>query len=451
MTTHWINDAIIYHLYPLRCLSAPENNNFLAAPVNRLEELTGWLDHLQYLGVNTLLLGPIFESTSHGYDTADLFHLDRRLGSDDTLRQFSRQLHERGFRLLLDGVFNHVGRDFWAFRDILEKGESSRFTGWFKNLQFGKSSPCGDPFTYESWAGHYSLVKLNLAHPEVRDHLLHAVSTWITEFGIDGIRLDTADVLDFGFMQQLTAYCRSLKPGFWLMGEVVHGDYTHWAKPPSMLDSVTNYECYKGLYSSFNDQNLFEIAYALNRQFGTVGMYKHLQLYNFVDNHDVNRLASQIKNPAHLKLVYSLLFSMPGVPSIYYGSEWGIQGMRSDHSDKDLRPAIPVDRLYQPETDLEAFIRQLIRFRQDNLALRLGDYQQLLVHNTHLAFRRNWEEDSVVVLLNAAENPIRLQIPLVSGSRWQDLLDPSTEYTGSDNPLTIELAANAARILAKKY
>ncbi len=450
MTPNWINNATIYHLYPLGCLAAPAQNDFNAAPVNRLQELSGWFDHLQHLGVNTLLLGPIFESSSHGYDSADLFHLDRRLGTDDTLKQFSQQLHQRGFRLLLDGVFNHVGRDFWAFRDVMAKGENSRFTGWFKNLRFGQSSPCGDPFTYESWAGHYSLVKLDLAHPEVRDHILHAVSTWITDFGIDGLRLDAADVLDFGFMEQLSAHCRKLKPDFWLMGEVVHGDYTRWASPPALLNSVTNYECYKGLYSSFNDHNLFEIAYALNRQSGNAGLYRHLQLYNFVDNHDVNRIASQIQNPAHLKLVYTLLFTMPGIPSIYYGSEWGIQGMRSDHSDKELRPAIHLDRLHQPETDLEVFIRQLIHLRQNCPALQAGDYQQLLIQNTHLAFRRNWEGESVVVVLNAAENPVQLQIPLETGSSWEDLLDPTLEITAADGVLRVELPANSARILARK-
>jgi glycosidase len=222
-------------------------------------------------------------------------------------------------RLILDGVFNHVGRDFWAFRDVLSAREQSVYREWFAGLKFGESSPYHDPFTYEGWNGHYSLVKLNLHHPAVVQHLFDAVSLWVEEFNIDGLRLDAADSIDIEFLRKLADFCQNLRPDFWLMGEVVHGDYRHWANDQA-LDSVTNYECYKGLYSSHVDRNYFEIGYSLNRQFGPDGLYRHLPLYNFVDNHDVNRVMSYLKNPAHLYPLYCLLFTMPGIPSIYYGS-----------------------------------------------------------------------------------------------------------------------------------
>ncbi len=220
----------------------------------------------------------------------------------------------------MDGVFNHVGRDFWAFRDLLSRPESSPYQSWFAGFQLGKRSPLGDPFWYEDWNGHYSLVKLNLAHPDVRSHLFQAIETWMREYRIDGLWLDAADVLDPSFIHDLGSFFRGLKPDFWMWGEIIHGDYRRWANP-DMLDAVTNYEVCKGLHSSLNDRNYFEIACALNRQFGPNGLYRGLPLYNFADNHDVNRVASDLKHPDHLYPLYALLFSMPGVSSLYYGSE----------------------------------------------------------------------------------------------------------------------------------
>ncbi len=255
----WFNDAVFYHIYPLGFCGAPERNDFGAAPVARLDKIYTWLDHIQGMGFDALYLGPLFESTTHGYDTADYYHVDRRLGTDDTLRGLAAELHRRGMRVVLDGVFNHTGRDFWAFRDVRQNGQASRFRDWFAGLRFDGTNHHRDPFSYDTWNGHESLVKLNLSHPEVRSHLLGAVETWIRDFGIDGLRLDAADHVDLGFLRELAGFCRSLRPDFWLMGEVVHGDYRRWANP-ACLDSVTNYEAYKGLYSSHNDHNYFEIA-----------------------------------------------------------------------------------------------------------------------------------------------------------------------------------------------
>ena len=200
--SHWSFDAIFYHIYPLGLTGAPERNDFSLPPVARLEQLHAWIPHLQALGVNALYLGPLFESTAHGYDTADYYHVDRRLGTDQTLSELSAALHAGGTRLVLDAVFNHVGRDFWAFRDVQANGGHSPYRDWFHNLRFEGRSPYGDPFTYEGWAGHTSLVKLNLANPAVREHLFGAVASWMEAFGIDGLRLDAADVIDADFLRE---------------------------------------------------------------------------------------------------------------------------------------------------------------------------------------------------------------------------------------------------------
>jgi glycosidase len=451
MQANWAREAIFYHIYPLGFCGAPERNDFCAAGVPRLDKIRGWIGHLRDLGVTALYLGPVFESTAHGYDTADYFWVDRRLGTNETLRQLIRVLHQNGIRVVLDGVFNHVGRDFWAFRDVLQNREHSPYRNWFKGLNFGGHSPYGDALTYETWNGCYDLVKLNLDEPAVREHLLLAVRQWVVDFEIDGFRLDVADCLDLGFQRELAAFCRSLKPDFWLMGEVVHGDYNRWATP-EILDSVTNYEVYKGLYSSLADKNYFEIAYALQRQFGADGLYRDLPLYNFVDNHDVNRVASQLKNPAHLYPLYCLLFTMPGVPSIYYGSEWGLTGKRTPTDDRPLRPDLDLDHLCQdaPQPGLAQAIRRLADLRRGSVALKRGDYAQLFVSHEQLAFARTTETEQVLVLLNAAAEPSAFELPAVFGAEtWVvDLLNSGESFGAAEGRLRVApVPPHWARIL----
>jgi cyclomaltodextrinase / maltogenic alpha-amylase / neopullulanase len=441
MKNHWINDAIFYHIYPLGFCSAPERNDFASAPVPRLEKIYEWIPHLRGLGVNALYLGPLFESTAHGYDTADYFHVDRRLGTDQTLANLVGELHRNGIRVILDGVFNHVGRDFWAFRDLRQNGQASRFCSWFQEIDFSARSQCGDAFRYEGWNGNFDLVKLNPHSPEVRDHLFHAIRQWVEDFDIDGLRLDVADCLNPQFMRELSAFCHTLKPDFWLMGEVVHGDYNKWANP-AMLDSVTNYEAYKGLYSSLADKNYFEIAYSLKRQFGQGGIYRDLALYNFADNHDVNRVASNLKNPRHLYPLYCLLFTMPGVPSIYYGSEWGLEGLRTPADDRPLRPALDLNQLRADSTqpDLPAAIGRFASIRRDAPALQHGDYKEVFVASEQFAFARSTESETVIVLLNAADHDAPFDIPLAmpNGTRLVDLLNPGDEFRVEAGRLRVE-------------
>ena len=269
---HWAADAIFYHIYPLGFCGAPPAT---ISPARRSTACRKFAT-----GCHTCRTWASTPST-----------WDRSLNPPPTAmtppiitgstaawampqpwRACPADLHQRGMRLILDGVFNHVGRDFWAFRDVQHNRESSPYRDWFSGLRFDGRSPYGDPFTYEPWNGHYDLVRLNLAHPAVREHLFEAIRSWVRDFDIDGLRLDVADCLDFDFLRALHDFCSTLKPDFWLMGEVVHGDYRRWVNP-QMLDSVTNYEAYKGLYSSLAEKNYFEIAYALNRQFGPGGLY----------------------------------------------------------------------------------------------------------------------------------------------------------------------------------
>lgn len=445
----WTQDAIVYHIYPLGCLDAPARNPLAGPPVPRLRELLGWLDYLEELGVNTLYLGPVFESTSHGYDSIDYCRVDRRLGSDQDLADLSRALHGRGMRLVLDGVFHHTGRDFRAFRDVLDKGPASPYASWYF-LDQNRRSPYGDPFAYEGWAGNYDLAKLRVGNPEVREHLLQAVSTWIDRYDIDGLRLDAADSLDRAFQRELAAHCRARKPDFWLMGEVVHGDYRQWANPGG-LDATTNYELYKGLWSSHNDRNYFEVAYALNRQFGSDGCYRELGLYNFADNHDVDRVASSLKDPAQLYALYLLLFTIPGVPSIYYGSEWGTRGRRTRDSDAGLRPALSLATMSTnaPEPGLFAALRRLTALRSEHSPLRRGGYRQLHVASLQLAFERKDDAGSLVVAVNGDSRaaPVTLRLALKDGVRLLDVLNPGEEFRVAGGQCTVPLPPCWGRVL----
>lgn len=423
---HWARDAIFYHIYPLGLCGAPERNDYAQPPVERLGSLYDWVGHLEWLGANALYIGPLFESRSHGYDTTDYERVDRRLGDKETLARLVAHLHSKGMRVILDAVFNHVGRDFFAFRDLAEHGERSRYAPWFAGLRFDERSPLDDPYTYEPWAGHYELVKLDLTNREVADYLIGIVSGWIADYDIDGLRLDAANVMDLGFLGELAAHCRSLKEDFWLVGEVVGGDYTKWANP-DRLDSVTNYEAYKGLFSSHNDENYYEIAHTLERQFGERGLYRGLPLYNFADNHDVDRVASVLNDPAHLYPLSILLFTMPGVPSLYYGSEWGIEGRRLPHSDAPLRPALSPHDAYtrSPNRDLVHTCRRLAGLRRRHSALRHGDYRQLHVAHEQLAFERMTGDSRCIVAVNSARRAVPVTIPVGNSGNggWYDLLN----------------------------
>lgn len=401
--SNWTKNSVFYHIYPLGMCGAPPHNSEVE-PQHRIRKLLDWVDHLSTMNIGAVYFGPVFDSSNHGYDTRDYNKIDMRLGTDADFAELCQKLHKNNIRVVVDGVFNHVGREFWAFSDILKHGASSAYCSWFANLNFGGPSPMNDPFWYEGWEGHYELVKLNLRNPEVVEHILSAVGSWIDKFDIDGLRLDVAYCLDFDFLRRLSAFVRSKKPDFWLMGEVIHGDYGRFINP-ELLDSTTNYECYKGIYSSHNDKNYFEIAHSIARQFGNGGnggIYNGIVTYNFVDNHDVTRLHSVLRDKNHMENVYTLLFTMPGVPSVYYGSEFGIDGEKRNGSDAELRPELNLED-FDCDTPLIRHISALAKMKRTLTPLADGVYEQLVLKNKEYSFRRKNADGEVFVMLNIDE------------------------------------------------
>ena len=394
----WAEQSVFYQIYPLGLCGAPRKNDGVQLP--RIRELLEWAPHIKKTGADAVYFCPVFQSDAHGYDTRDYKVLDCRLGDNKDFAEICAAFHEAGLRVVLDGVFNHVGRGFWAFEDLLQNRENSLYKDWFF-VDFGGDSPYRDGLWYEGWEGHYELVKLNLRNPAVADYLLDCVRFWVEEFGIDGLRLDVAYLLDRDFIRRLRAFCDGLKPDFFLVGEMLGGDYNQLLGD-GMLHSVTNYECYKGLYSSFNSLNLFEIAHSLARQFGPEAwtLYKGRHLLCFADNHDVTRIASQLQNAAHLPLIYALLFAMPGIPCLYYGSEWGAAGEKSQGDDA-LRP-----RFERPcDNGLTRWIACCADAHKSAPALWKGDFQNLLIQNKQLVFRRQADGQTVIAAFNADGAP----------------------------------------------
>ena len=395
----WAYEGIFYQIYPIGFCGAPTAND--GKTVSRILKLKDWSSYLESLGISSILLNPIFESDNHGYDTRDYKKIDCRLGTNEDFAEVCKDLHAHNVKIVLDGVFNHVGRGFWAFKDVQEKKWDSPYKDWFC-INFDGNSCYNDGFWYEGWEGHFELVKLNLANSAVVDYLLECVKGWIDEFDIDGLRLDVAYCLDRNFMKRLRSFCQELKPDFALIGEVLFGDYNQIVND-EMLHSCTNYECYKGIYSSFNSMNMFEIAHSLNRQYGPEQwcIYRGKHLMSFVDNHDVTRIASILTNKNHLPLTYGLLLGMPGVPCIYYGSEWGEEVVKAPNNDYALRPCFEEPK----PNELTEEIKKMIHVRTGSNALCHGSYRNVVLTNHQLIFERRTDDERMLVAINASDAP----------------------------------------------
>ena len=440
----WYEEAVFYHIYPLGLLGAPAVNDH-DEPVHRLKELDPWIDHLKKLHVNALYIGPLFESGSHGYDTTDYKKLDSRLGTNDDLKAFVEKCHGAGMHVILDGVFNHTGRDFFAFKDIQKNRESSPYKDWYRGVNFGGNNEYNDGFSYENWGGFNLLVKLNQQHPDVKAYIEEVIRFWVSEFDIDGLRLDAADVLDFDFMKHLRYVANSVKDDFYLMGEVIHGEYNRWVND-EMLHSVTNYPLHKALFSGMNSHNFFEIAHTCKR-INDMGLNKPegKHLYNFVDNHDVERIVHKLEKKEHWTPVHIMLYTLPGIPSIYYGSEFGIEGRKEQGSDASLRPAINLQD-YADSYEKNEYTKTIIKLgelREKEPALTYGAYRELTLTTTNYAYSRELDGRAVIVTLNNSDDEAHFDVPAPAGTYTAVLSGETVEVT---DRLGYTIAPNSGEI-----
>lgn len=408
----WYDSAVFYHIYPLGLCGCEKENDYRPRE-SKFPILNQWARHMSELGCTAVYIGPLFESATHGYDTSDYRKIDSRLGTNEDFKVWVALCHSLGIRVVVDGVFNHTGRDFEAFKNLREKKWDSWGKDWYCGVDFNRQSAYDDGFSYESWRGYEQLPRLNMQNQAVRDYMLSVVRFWVDTFDIDGIRLDCADVLDFEFMRQLRCLANDIKPEFWLMGEVIHGDYGRWVHS-EMLHSVTNYELHKGIYSAHNSQNYFEMAHSVQRLFGPYGLCRGAKLYNFVDNHDVDRIYNKLTVKENLRPVYIFLFTILGIPSIYYGSEWGISGCKTGGSDDGLRPAIDLEHFENKNPWLTKLITALARAKAECTELSFGEYRELLLKNKQYAYARIFEDKASVIALNNDSQPEEfwLSLPL---------------------------------------
>ena len=441
----WYDEAVFYHIYPLGLAGAPKQNDY-GEPVHRLNTLLPWVDHIKEIGGSALYIGPLFESVGHGYETTDYKKLDSRLGTNEDLTAFVAYCHEQGIKVIFDGVFNHTGRDFFAFKDIQANRENSQYKDWYCNVNFWGNNEYNDGFSYDNWGGYNLLVKLNQKNPAVVDYICDVIRFWVSEFDVDGIRLDAADVLDFDFMKALRRTANEVKPDFWLMGEVIHGDYSRWVNGET-LHSVTNYTLHKALYSGHNDHNYFEIAHTVRRlqNMGT------LKLYNFVDNHDVERIYTKLTNKAHFAPVHVLLYTLPGVPSIYYGSEFGIEGRKEYGSDDSLRPALNIED-YKDSVKTNpctALIAALGKVRQAVPALSYGSYDELMLTNRQFAYARDLDGTRVIVSVNNDDAPAGMHLAAGNCAAYIGALS-GEKVSVQDGHINITQPANSGEIWVPK-
>ena len=442
----WYDEAVFYHIYPLGLTGAPKENSY-GEPEHRLNTLLPWIEHIKNIGCNAIYIGPLFESVGHGYETTDYKKLDSRLGDNQDLKNFVDACHQRGIKVIFDGVFNHTGRDFFAFKDLKEKREGSSYKDWYCNVNFWGNNEYNDGFSYDNWGGYNLLVKLNQRNPAVRDYICDVIRFWVSEFDVDGIRLDAADVLDFDFMKALRHVANTVKPDFWLMGEVIHGDYSRWVNEGT-LHSVTNYQLHKAFYSGHNDHNFFEIAHTVRRLYEMGGNNLNgFKLYNFVDNHDVERIYTKLNNKAHFAPVHILLYTLPGIPSLYYGSEFGIEGRKEKYSDASLRPALNIDDYKDAATKnpCTSLIAALGHIRQQSKVLSYGDYKELKLTNRQYAFSRNFDGQSLVITVNNDDSDFVMTVPAGNVSEYIGALS-GEKVNVQNGTICVNVKANSGDI-----
>jgi len=404
----WVRHAIWWHVYPLGFVGAFPADPPPGAGEHRLRRLVDWLDHAVHLGASGIALGPIFASRTHGYDTTDHYRIDPRLGDDGDFDRLVDEAHRRGLRVLLDGVFNHVGTEFPRYRQAVE-GTDPQAARWF----------VGRPGRFHTFEGHGELITLNHRDPEVADYTAGVMAHWLDR-GADGWRLDAAYAVPEAFWATVLPRVRERHPQAWFVAEVIHGDYPAFVDA-STVDSVTQYELWKAIWSGLNDGNFHELDWALQRH---NDFCDHFAPLTFVGNHDVTRIASRLENAEHLPHALVLLFTTGGVPSIYAGDEFGYRGVKEDRAGGDdaVRPEFGLPFAADDDARETLALHQfLIGLRRRHPWLHEARTAALLLSNRQYAYRTRCGDDSLLVALNLDDEPMDLPVEQLTGARAEVL------------------------------
>lgn len=426
----WVQDAVFYQIFPERFANGdsandpfptarwdtdpPTRENFFGGDLAGIQQR---IPHLQRLGVNALYLTPIFAAGSnHKYDTHDYFKIDPAFGTLETFVSLVQALKDAQIRLVLDAVFNHCGDGFWAFRDVVERGDDSRYRDWF----IVDSYPIRfDPPSFQTCGGAPFLPKLNTANPEVRAYLLEVAKHW-QGFGIDGWRLDVPWKVAPDFWRLFSDAVRGINPDAYIVAEVWRS--THDWLRGDMVHGVMNYRLRQNIldYAALDHMDAEDFDYELRLllyEHGETAPY-HLTL---LGSHDTPRIRTICRgNLGRVLIAFALQMTLPGTPMIYYGDEIGMEG----ENDPDCRRPMIWDERRWDKPLFEA-VQKLIRLRRTHPALRSTEIQTLRVFNGVYAYARACDGDAVVVALNPRMEQPAVRIPvgeINSAKRWKNIL-----------------------------
>jgi cyclomaltodextrinase / maltogenic alpha-amylase / neopullulanase len=387
----WVQHAIWWQVYPLGFVGAFPAEAPPDPAEHRLRRIVDWLDHAIELGTSGIALGPIFESRTHGYDTTHHDRIDARLGDDADFDHLIDEAHRRGLRVLLDGVFNHVGVDFPRYREAAQ--------GWFQQR--------GNDF--HTFEGHGGLITLNHASEDVAAYVVDVMAHWLDR-GADGWRLDAAYAVPDSFWAKVIPRVRESHPDAWFLGEVIHGDYSARVRDAT-FDSVTQYELWKAIWSSLNDGNFYELDWAMQRHNGFLGSFVPM---TFIGNHDVTRIASRLDDPRHLAHALVVLLTVGGTPSIYAGDEYGFHGVKEERfgGDDMIRPefGFPPLQLDPRAAGIFRLHQFLIGMRRRHAWLRSATTEALRLRNRHYVYVSRHDEEAMIIALNIADEPLPIAL-----------------------------------------
>ncbi len=456
---NWVQDALFYQIFPDRFHNGNPNNdpenvckwrdkptrdNFFGGD---LEGVIQKLPYLEELGVNALYLNPIFKSPSnHKYDTTDYYKVDSSFGDRDTLKKLVKKLHQRGMRIILDGVFNHCGETFWAFQDVIEKGSKSKYKDWF----IIKDSPIvkqPEP-NYRCFAGVPSMPEFNTDNPEVREYLLKIVKYWIKEADIDGWRLDTVEYMDPSFVKQIRIAAKEVKEDTYIMGEVMMGLATSWFKG-ECLDAVMNYRLRDLLIDFFvkraiDAEEFDQRLYSLRQSYPD---WANSVMFNLLDSHDRPRVLTLCHgNVKKMKLAVVFLMTYTGAPVIYYGDEVGMRGGK----DPDCRRCMIWEKDRQNHHLLDLY-KRMVKLRRENIVLRRGNFHSLYGVGGIYCFLRDLNGEKIIVALNNSSKNKKVEVPILETGKekeklYKDIFTNET-FLQSENKLHLKIPAYNFRIL----
>jgi cyclomaltodextrinase len=452
----WANDAVFYQIFPLGYFGAPTVNDGKSKVQPRMANIRNHYKHFQELGIDAVYFSPLFESGTHGYDTFDYFEIDRRLGDVKLFKEIVKELHEIGIKVVLDGVFNHTGKGHFAFQDLMKCGASdSEFSNWYHvgvrrwDYEGWCDAKSGSSFSYDCWEGHPVLPRLNLKEPAVRNHIFDVAKFWLEEVGIDGWRLDVAHEIEPDFWREFRAVCDSVDKDCLLVGEMIHGNYNDWVGH-DRLHSGTNYQMSHATWHSLNEHNYEYFYNALLRE---NNLFNGLTLVNFLGNHDVPRIASNLDNPAHYTHAMVVMLLMKGIPCLYYGDEFGMEGTPADgtdeHSGGDDAMRRPMPDTDKPGTwpavgvSRLALNKKLMKIRKDHPVFSNAGSQDIKNINLlsqewpfeQITVLRETEDEVGILVFNCADHEVNpwpeVQLPpnciAKKGAKFVDLLAHTPE------------------------